>query len=520
MGNQAQKTSGVERSVTKTKFACCLSILWLFACESVSLPEVTPSKPLHFELQGTAQSFQSVPASQQFGTRDDSLPFEPTGQKLASIAWRTWIYTDPGPHRTRLGYLRAGQVVDARGPSIQNAGCQGGWYRINPRGFVCLGKGASLDLAHPVVKQLGHSRPKLGEGFPYLYAVSRKRSPDFYFRLPTGEQMQAVEGAQVLERGVNWLERARKQGLVERLSLNSVVPDYLQSGMSLQKPYGVAVLQREKVTAGRAPKESGFALVDVFSHEQRGFGVTTELDLIPLDRTQLIESSDFEGLELNAELSLPVAFHVRGALTVWRRSKRGAFSPAYEQREKRGFGLSGRKAKGGMLETTEGDWLAAPAIRVIDKRTSFPSVATGTRKWLDISIKGQTLVAYQGRKPLYATLVSTGKGLLGDPETESATIRGTFMIHEKSVSSTMDGDEDRSDSYSLKDVPFVQYFHRGFALHGAYWHNDFGRARSHGCINLSARDAARLFRWTDPPVPYGWHAALNKQRGTVVYVHP
>ena len=93
------------------------------------------------------------------------------------------------------------------------------------------------------------------------------------------------------------------------------------------------------------------------------------------------------------------------------------------------------------------------------------------------------------------------------------------MIHEKSVSSTMDGDEDRADSFDLQDVPFVQYFHRGFALHGAYWHDEFGKERSHGCINLAPRDSAWLFEWTDPQVPEGWHAALNKLRGTVVYVH-
>jgi lipoprotein-anchoring transpeptidase ErfK/SrfK len=63
-------------------------------------------------------------------------------------------------------------------------------------------------------------------------------------------------------------------------------------------------------------------------------------------------------------------------------------------------------------------------------------------------------------------------------------------------------------------------FHRGFALHAAYWHDDFGRVRSHGCVNLSPRDAAWLFEWTDPHVPTTWHSALNKERGTVVIVRP
>ena len=69
-------------------------------------------------------------------------------------------------------------------------------------------------------------------------------------------------------------------------------------------------------------------------------------------------------------------------------------------------------------------------------------------------------------------------------------------------------------------MPFVQYFHKGYALHGAYWHDDFGKVRSHGCVNLAPKDAAWLFEWTDPSVPRDWHGVLNKDRGTVVYIHP
>jgi len=108
---------------------------------------------------------------------------------------------------------------------------------------------------------------------------------------------------------------------------------------------------------------------------------------------------------------------------------------------------------------------------------------------------------------------------MADPEKAPATVRGTFMVHAKHVSSTMDGDEDRSDSFNLLDVPFVQYFHKGYALHGTYWHDDFGKVRSHGCVNLAPTDAAWLFEWTDPVVPPGWHGRISKDRGTVVYIH-
>ena len=62
-----------------------------------------------------------------------------------------------------------------------------------------------------------------------------------------------------------------------------------------------------------------------------------------------------------------------------------------------------------------------------------------------------------------------------------------------------------SGAYELRDVPWIQYFAAGYALHGAYWHDVFGVPRSHGCINLAPIDARYVFMWTEPSVPEGWH---------------
>jgi lipoprotein-anchoring transpeptidase ErfK/SrfK len=147
----------------------------------------------------------------------------------------------------------------------------------------------------------------------------------------------------------------------------------------------------------------------------------------------------------------------------------------------------------------------------------LPAWAHEGVKWIDVSIPRQTLVAYEGTRPVYATLVSTGAGGTGDPKETHATIQGAFKIYEKHVSVTMAGRE-ASDPFDLRDVPFVQYFSGGYALHAAYWHDDFGRMRSHGCVNLSPVDAAWLFQWTDPRVPPGWHGTMSAS-GTIVYVH-
>ena len=114
--------------------------------------------------------------------------------KLASIAWRTWIYTDTGPKRTRYGYLRAGAIVDARGPQIVNEGCDGGWYRVNPRGFVCVGPGRHDDLERSGRASRRSVRPVRGQGLPYMYAMSSDTPPLLYFRLPTRSGDERVGG--------------------------------------------------------------------------------------------------------------------------------------------------------------------------------------------------------------------------------------------------------------------------------------------------------------------------------------
>jgi lipoprotein-anchoring transpeptidase ErfK/SrfK len=120
---------------------------------------------------------------------------------------------------------------------------------------------------------------------------------------------------------------------------------------------------------------------------------------------------------------------------------------------------------------------------------------------------------------VYVTLVSTGADGLGDPEKTHSTKLGVFLIHTKHVTVTMDNDA-AGDEFDLRDVPFVQYFTQGYALHGAYWHDEFGTPRSHGCVNLAPTDAAWLFGFTTPDVPEGWHAALSLDHGTLVHTHP
>ena len=108
-------------------------------------------------------------------------------------------------------------------------------------------------------------------------------------------------------------------------------------------------------------------------------------------------------------------------------------------------------------------------------------------------------------------------------EKDHRTPTGEWRIREKHVTTTMDGDGTAAGDlpYSIEDVPYVVYFHRSYAVHGAFWHRNYGVRMSHGCINLAPLDARRVFFLVDPPLPEGWHGAWStKDRpGSRVVVH-
>ncbi len=524
--------SGAVSPRPACRLVVCAASLLLSACSERSEPPgARPAGSVVIEVGSSIPnrapaganppgSASSAAPGPNLGTVDDNLPFAPSGVRVASTALRTWIYTDVGPKRTRYGYLRAGTVVDVRPPEIKNAGCDGGWYRVNPRGFICVGMGATLDLEQ-IVAKAADTRPIRGQAFPYLYALADGNPPLLYFKLPSAKQMSESEGGDVAGRAAAWRERSRLSGLSSELGNIGAPPDFLVAGQKLEKPYGAKQPLRYLYHAGRAAPDSGFALLRVFDWENRTFGLTTELDIIPLDRTRVVRPSAFRGVELGKDESLPVGFVEPPFAQRYELNVNQQFAPTTTLRRREGVKLTGTTRPGGMWEARDQSWVAEGALRIIPARTTFPSFATGDRKWIDISIREQSLVAYVGQRPVYVTLVSTGRGGLADPnEVEEATVRGTFMIYQKDVSSTMDGDEDQADSYALRDVPFVQYFHKGYALHGTYWHDEFGKIRSHGCVNLSPIDSAWLFEWTDPSVPADWHGVVNKERGTVVLVRP
>lgn len=111
--------------------------------------------------------------------------------------------------------------------------------------------------------------------------------------------------------------------------------------------------------------------------------------------------------------------------------------------------------------------------------------ADGPRR-IEVDLSDQTLSAYQGDLRVMHTSVSTGRD-------NTPTILGSFQIGTKYESQHMWGDD-----YDLPNVPWVMYFQGGYAIHGAYWHTNFGTPASHGCVNMRPEEAEILFQWAAP----------------------
>jgi lipoprotein-anchoring transpeptidase ErfK/SrfK len=115
------------------------------------------------------------------------------------------------------------------------------------------------------------------------------------------------------------------------------------------------------------------------------------------------------------------------------------------------------------------------------------------RRWIEINLTTQRLIAWEGNKSVYAVIVSTGRA-------NTPTIPGVFNIQQKREIDRMVG-----ETYDVPNVPYAMYYHGGYAIHGAYWHNNFGTPMSHGCTNVAVDHARWLFSWANIGTPVVIH---------------
>jgi hypothetical protein len=456
-------------------------------------------------------------------------------QRLFSIAPTTWIWHEPKKApRGELGYVRLGASVALRAPEPRTGpGCANGFYAVEPYGWVCKDRTVTLDAGERYVRAAALASPR-ERTLPFDYALSN--GAPMYRRLPTRAEWEKEErwfGPAGSFGVLSWGNRGHEQ-LAELRAVEpaGALPFFLSGGGSAasERPDG---LVRRKIPFG-----SMLAFTRAFSHEGRTWLLSSDLTVVPADRVRPYRESSFAGILLGKQRVLPIAWVKKDPKPKYRRAADGSFAasgqtwpprtaidldptsvPLEPAAGKRFLLTRERAADGAPLFVAEKD------AAVVRARSELPFSVTDTEKWMVVSITQGTLVAYQGTKPLFTTLVSPGAGGVPipgkDPVKMSTTPLGVFRIAFKHRAATMSPEQGEDRSFWIADVPHTQYFNAPFALHTAYWHENFGEPMSAGCINLSPRDGAWLFDWTEPRVPKDWNGsathALNG-KGSIVVV--
>jgi hypothetical protein len=535
----------IRRQIRALQAIASLSAGLAFGCEGLVSAEDPPAAKLKAEKNSVkvdADDWSNVPVP----------PAD--GPKLAPLRMAVPVRAKPKPDAPVLGVLRVGARV-ARSPEpVTLRECPGGFYAVRPRGFVCAGNDTTTKLDHPIARAI-QVEPDRSKPMPYKYAFVRGAAPN-YMRIPTKDEQFKYEMR--LERHLrNWKklheewdaldvgandvplderglaigaipEHARPMDLSERFGGNGDdrVPWWLAGerripNLSSFKAPAYAVI------ADRVRRHAGVALIGTFvageASQNRRFAISTDARLLPADKLKADSGSPFHGAEIRA-MGLPVAF-ARHARAAFYRLENGDLKEDQRAGWRELVPLTGTVRTVGdtrVVQTRDGRWMKSEQLRTIAKPSTLPPWARKGTRWIDLSLVNQTLTLWEGDVPVYATLVSTGRDGMGEPGKTLSTPQGTFRIYQKHVTTTMDS-EVADHEFELRDVPWVMYFKGGYALHAAYWHDDFGRTRSHGCVNLSPIDARYVFHFTTPSVPEHWHASYvteGGEQGTIVHIRP
>ena len=380
------------------------------------------------------------------------------------------VRKEPDSRSWRRGVAKKGSRLPAFGRA-SGPGCADTWYRVHDRGWIC---GMSVTTSmEPAAAKRYPSVPD-GEVTPWPYAFVRDTAIEYKF----------AGGA---------LEEVRE----------------------LQKGFG-------------------FGVAGTTSFEGQSFLKTAEGRLVPRGMAGITSRlSEFSGMAITDGRPWPIGWI--NARAAWAydapkkdKKRRVAQADRYEVFEV--LEVSG-EGKRGFVRFDEGAWFSLADVRIA-RAAPRPAVVGETEKWIDVDLERQVITAYVGDAPVYATMVSTGRG------GKSKTVKGEYRIWAKIAAIAMDNTEEAIELneamqlgdagvppeevklFSLRDVPWTQFFFESFALHGVYWHDRFGSRRSHGCVNLSPIDARWFYEWTEPHVPDGWWAihAAETTEGTLVRV--
>ncbi len=473
-----------------------------------------------------------------------------TGPKIAALESPTpifskmeWPAKDPSKASEdrrgtiRLGYLRKGAILPVKGEPTKSTSCAEGWYELLAGGYVC-GKFVTTDLAHKELTKAPHV-PFTDGPLPYEYGLNLTNGTPMYRRAPLRKERAEYERGLAIGRTKKKKDGDGDNGGAGSSSSGGGGGD--TGGGGDDKPWFLKDHggQRPQVTMDDLKGESqlieqrmvrGFYLgldkeIPAFSGRMwrttRGMYVPRDHVLVHKPKTE------FEGVWMNGASEtrkLPLAWIV--GVKGWKhdydvdnkRMKRTDKLDRFTLMQ-----LTGKREQlegYGYHETSEGFWIR-DADAAITRPGPPPKDLAQGEKWIDVNLSTQTVVAFEGDRPVFATIISSGRHNDEDTAKDHRTVQGSFRVTEKHIAATMEADTASDGPYKIEDVPWIMYFEGSYALHGAFWHSSFGKERSHGCVNMQPIDAKAVFAWTGPALPSGWHGVkgTDKNPGTRVVVH-
>jgi L,D-transpeptidase catalytic domain len=526
-------------------------------------PELAPGSPSARAPRAAASSSAALQApGEPPASAPEAAPY--TGPWFAVTSPAAGVYSETSFERgKKIGFMRSGGRAPVEPDPVSKKNCSGGWYKVRSGGFVC-GNYGTTDLANPEVK-FATSQPNLKEILPYPYARNAKNGTPLYKTVPSREQMEKYEPylkeSEKKESEKKETDKEATKTASERPVASEKPPEKTDPTLPVaateppatpapavqdpepDKPWWQQEdikdrLHEMKLDTLSADSDdilakrmvSGFyvAVDKTFKWNGRNWYKTTKGLVTPADRMWQTSGSKFEGVELDgATYKLPLGWVYGGNKSA------GTFTIDVDAKTIKNaksidrfvaIPLTGKSVEfqgKEYVELADGTFMKKSQLRITEPGPP-PQGLGETERWVDVDLSTQTLVAFEGTRPVYATLISSGKHSK-NKDKDHSTPTGEWRIREKHVTTTMDGDGTAAGDlpYSIEDVPFVQYYFRSFALHAAFWHSNFGVQMSHGCVNLSPLDAKWLFFFTGPHLPEGFHGVWSNETapGSRVIVH-
>ena len=382
-----------------------------------------------------------------------------------ATGYRAKVYANTRGKGSAVSFIRRGVILPIK-TRVTGTGCEdGNWYKEGGTGYVCTSKGFDVGPRKRPPSS-DYTAPDLHRAEPYDYAKVVDDEAFRYYRPPTKKQVEATQ------------EAAFNDERLPSIAVRQLEGDFF-------------------LAWGKEFKKDGRTYV----RSPRG-------TYIAKDALERFPRREMHGEVLGRRVRLPLAFVYKERVPVYRIKAGEAEVTGLAQKHSRFFVKR-------TLKTATRRWVldgGGHAVRRRDVRICRsrrqPKNLRGVDRWIHVDLSEQTLVAYRGQRPVFATLVSTGVP-------GHSTPLGLYRITHKHITTTMQGPDDEVGWYDVGEVPWTLYYRKLYAIHGAYWHENFGKRQSHGCTNVAPADAKWLFHWTRPRRPVGWHSVRDE--GTHVW---